>query len=153
MKSVNWWESPCPKWDCFWHDKMQINAAWGLIWLAAQDFELKGENSWEEWNYWGDQASTQSNHASSKIWENCCNFRYSNQKGGRRQQKRDAIQIRNLKFFFRWNYVGNTSFLCHLQLLRLFSAEREGGGAIGRILCGIAFFYQYLTIISFPFFR
>ena len=55
---------------------MQINAAWGLIWLAAQDFELKGENSWEEWNYWGDQASTQSNHASSKIWENCCNFRY-----------------------------------------------------------------------------
>ena len=59
MKSVNWWESPCPKWDCFWHDKMQINAAWGLIWLAGLELSQAGENSWRHCLA---AATTQSDH-------------------------------------------------------------------------------------------
>ena len=101
MKSVNWWESPCPKWDCFWHDKMQINAAWGLIWLAAQDFELKGENSWEEWNYWGGLGL--------KLTRNLTMLPARFEKivvifdiGTLATQQRGMIRIRKSKFFFLW---------------------------------------------------
>ena len=47
MKSVNWWESPCPEWDCFWHDKMQMNAASaGLIWLAGLELSQDALKLW-----------------------------------------------------------------------------------------------------------
>ena len=108
MKSVNWWESPCPEWDCFWHDKMQMNAASaGLIWLAGLELSQDALKLWAP----GSCCSRQPQLARVKIHEDE-GFYWSTRK------PKNDVQETTLTILFIKGFFAATLLITPISLFR-----------------------------------